>query len=123
MKSLFEQLSGTYSTQNDYLIPNLTLPKNEKNDISIYGQQHLRYLKEYRKLIYINLLTSGKLDEYLYEIDKQVRERFELLVTQMKDTQGITEQLKSENPIKWVGIMNYIRQRTEEIVITELLIS
>lgn len=69
MKSLFEQLSGTYSNQNDYLIPNLTLPENEKNDISIYGQQHLRYLKEYRKLTYINLLTSGKLDEYLYEID------------------------------------------------------
>lgn len=74
-------------------------------------------------MTYINLLTSGKLNEYLYEIDKQVRERFELLVTQMKDTQGITEQLKAENPIKWVGIMNYIRQRAEEIVINELLIS
>lgn len=123
MKSLFEHNGGTYYKQGDHLIPNLALPKSEENDIGIYGQWHLRYLKEYRKLTYINLLTSGKLDEYLYEIDKQVRERFELLVTQMKDTQGITEQLKAENPIKWVGIMNYIRQRAEEIVITELLIS
>ena len=123
MKSLFEQFSGAYHNESDYLIPNLTLPKSEENHIGIYGQRHLRYLQEHRRLTYINLLTSGTLDEYLFEIDKQVRERFELLVTQMKNTQGITEQLKAENPIKWVGIMNYIRQRAEEIVITELLIS
>lgn len=123
MKSLFEQFGGTYHKESDYLIPNLTISESEEINIGIYGQQHLKYLQEYRRLTYINLLTSGKLNEYLYEIDKQVRERFELLVTQMKDTQGITEQLKAENPIKWVGIMNYIRQRAEEIVINELLIS
>lgn len=89
----------------------------------MYGQQHLRYLQEHCKLTYINLLTSGELFEYLADTDKQAQERFELLVTQMKDTQGITEQLKAENPKEWGGIMNCIRQKAKEIVITELLIS
>ncbi len=97
MKSLYEQFGITYCKQGDYLIPNLTLPKNEENDIGMYGQQHLRYLQEHCKLTYINLLTSGELFEYLADTDKQAQERFELLVTQMKDTQGITEQLKAEN--------------------------
>lgn len=100
MKSLFEQLGGTYSKQSDYLIPNLTLPKSEENDIGIYGQQHLRYLQEYRRLTYINLHTSGVLDEYLSEIDKQARERFCRSVKQLKTTPGITEQLKADNPME-----------------------
>lgn len=70
MTSSFEQSGGNYSKQSDYLIPNLTLSKSEENDIGIYGQQHLRHLQEYRKLTYINLLTSGALDEYLFENDK-----------------------------------------------------
>lgn len=123
MKSLFEQNGGTYRKQGDYFIPNLTLLESEENNIGVYEQRHLRYLQEQRRLTYTNLLTSGKLNAYLADIDNQAQERFELLVTQMKDTQGITEQLKAENPIEWVGIMNCIRQRAEVIVITELLIS
>ena len=105
MKSLFEQFGGTYHNESDYLIPNLTLPKSEENDIGIYGQRHLNFLQEYRKLTYINLLTSGTLDEYLFEIDKQTRERFCRIVKQLKTTQGITEQLKAESPIEWVEKM------------------
>ena len=121
MTSLFEQSGGNYSKQSDYLIPNFTLPKSEENDIGIYGQQHLRYLQEYRKLTYINLLTSGTLDEYLFEIDKQARERFCRIVKQLKMTQDITEQLKVDSPIEWVRKMNCIRQQAEEIILNEII--
>lgn len=121
MKSLFEQLGGTYSKQSDYLIPNLTFPKSEENAIGIYGQQHLKFLQEYRRLTYINLLTSGTLDEYLFEIDKQARERFCRIAKQLKTTQGITEQLKVDSPMEWVKKMNCIRHQTEEIVFKELI--
>lgn len=121
MKSLFEQFSGTYHNESDYLIPNLTLPKSEENHIGIYGQRYLRYLQEHCRLIYINLLTSGTLDEYLFEIDKQARERFCRIIKQLKTTQGITEQLKADEPMKWVRRMNCISQQTEEIVLNELI--
>ena len=121
MKSLFEQLSGTYHNESDYLISNLTLPKGKENDIGIYGQLHLRYLQEYRKLTYINLLTSGMLDEYLSEIDNQARERFCRIVKQLKTAQNITEQLKVDNPMEWVKRMNCIRQQAEENVLDELI--
>lgn len=86
MKSLFEQNGGTYCKQSDYLIPNLTLSKSEENDISVYGELHLCYLQEHRRLTYINLLTSGTLNKYLSEIDKQARERFCRIVKQLKTT-------------------------------------
>lgn len=121
MKSLFEQLGGAYSKQSDYLIPNLTLPKSEENHIGVYGQQHLRYLQEYRRLTYINLLTSGELDKYLSEIDKYARERFCRIVKQLEITQGITEQVKADSPMEWVRKMNCIRQEAEEIVLNELI--
>lgn len=121
MKSLFEHNGGTYCKQGDYLIPNLALPKSKENDIGIYGQRHLKYLQKYRKLTYINLLTSGKLDEYLSEIDKQAREHFYQIVKQLKTTQGITEQMKADSSMEWVRRMNCIRQQAEEIVIKELL--
>ena len=120
MKSLFEQLGGTYSKQSDYLITNLTLSKSEENDICVYGELHLRFLQEHRRLTYINLLTSGALNKYLSEIDKQARERFCRIVKQLKTTQGITEQLKADSPMEWVGKMNCIRQQAEEIVLNEL---
>lgn len=101
MESLFEQLGGTYSKQRDYLIPSLILSTKEENDIGIYGKRHLRYLQEYRKLTYINLLTSGMLDEYLTEIDNQACERFSRIVEQMKQAQVMTEQLKENNSIEW----------------------
>ena len=120
MKSLYEQFGGTYHNECDYLIPNLTLPKSEENDIGIYGQQHLRYLQEYLKLTYINLLTNGVLNEYLSEIDNQACERFSRIVEQMKQEQEITEQLKEDNPIEWTRKMNCIRQQVEEIVLNEV---
>ena len=121
MKFLFETLRGTYSKQSDYPIPNLTLSKSEKNDIGIYGERHLQYLQKYRKLTYINLLTSGVLNEYLSEIDKQAQKRFCRIVKQLKTTQGITEQMKADSPMEWVRKMNCIRQQAEEIVLYELI--
>ena len=121
MKSLFEQLGGTYCKQGDYLIPNLALPKSKENDIGIYGQRHLKFLQEYRRLTYINLLTSGTLNEYLSEVDKQARERFCRIVKQLKTTQGITEQLKADSPMEWIRKMNFTRHQAEEIVFKELI--
>ena len=121
MKSLFEQFSGAYYNESNYLIPNLTLPKSEENHIGVYGQRHLRYLQEYRRLTYINLLTSGALNEYLSEIDKQARERFYWIVRQLKTTQGITEQLKANSPMEWVRKMNCIRQQADESVFAEII--
>lgn len=121
MKSLFEQNDGTYRKQGDYLIPYLTLLESDENSIGVYGQRHLNYLQEHRKLTYINLLTSGKLNAYLADIDNLAQERFELLVTQMKNAQCITEQLKADNPMEWVGRMNCIRQQVEELILRELI--
>lgn len=121
MKSLYEQFGGTYRKQGDYLIPNLILSTRKENNIGIYGQQYLKFLQEYRRLTYINLLTSGTLNEYLSEVDKQARERFCRLVKQLKMTQGITERLKVDSPMEWGRKMNCIRQQAEEVVIKELL--
>lgn len=120
MKSLFEQNGGTYRKQSDYLIPNLTFPKSEENAIGIYGQRHLNFLQEHRRLTYMNLLTRGELNEYLFKIDKQARERFCRIVKRLKTTQGITEQMKADSPMEWVKKMNYIRQQAEEIILNEL---
>lgn len=121
MKSLFEQLGGTYSKHRDYLIPSLILSTKEENDIGIYGKQHMRYLQKYRKLTYINLLTSGMLDEYLTEIENQAYERFSRIVEQIKQAQVMTEQLKENNSIEWVKRMNCIRQQADETVLRELI--
>lgn len=121
MKSLYEQFGGTYCKQGDYLIPNLALPKSKENDIGIYGQRHLKFLQEHRRLTYINLLITGKLNEYLYEIDKQAYESFFRIVEQMKRMQGITEQLKEDNSIEWVKRMNCIRQQVDESVFTKII--
>lgn len=121
MKSLYEQFGGTYCKQGDYLIPNLALPKSKENDIGIYGQRHLKFLQEHRRLTYINLLITGKLNEYLYEIDKQAYESFFRIVEQMKRMQGITEQLKENNPLEWTRKMNCIRQQADESVFTKII--
>lgn len=121
MKSLYKQFGGTYCKQGDYLIPNLALPKSKENDIGIYGQQHLKFLQEYRRLTYINLLTSGTLNEYLSEVDKQTRERFCRIVKHLKTTQGITEQMKADSPMEWIRKMNFTRHQAEEIVFKELI--
>ena len=121
-KSIFEQLGGTYEKQGDYLLPCLTLPAEKEQPIGLWGQRHLRYLKEYRRVTYLNLLTSGRLNTYLAEIDKQAEELFFRLVEQMKQAQDITERLKEENGLEWTGRLNNIRACAREIVEEEIII-
>lgn len=106
-KSIFEEMGGTYEKQGDYLIPCLTLPTEKEQSIGLFGKRHLRYLKEYRRITYINLLTSGRLNAYLADIDRQA--------------QGITEQLKAENALEWTGRMNNIRACAMEIINEKLI--
>ena len=102
-KSLFEQVGGTYTQVGDYLLPNLTLTEEAQKSIGIGGQQHARYLKQYHKVDYYNYLTSGKLNAYLADIDKQAEEMFSRLVKDMADKQGIAENLKATDQMAWVG--------------------
>lgn len=102
-------------------LPSLILSNEESKPIGIWGQRHARYLKQNRKVLYMNLLTSGKLNAYLANIDKQAQERFERLMEGMKQTQGITEQLKAENALEWVGRMNNIRACAMEILNEEII--
>lgn len=120
-KSIFEEMGGRYEQQGDYLLPCLTLSTEKETGIGVWGQRHLRYLKEYRRVTYTNLLTSGRLNSYLADIEKQARERFETLAEQMKQAQGITEQLKVENTLEWVGRMNNIRACAMEVVNEEII--
>ncbi|MFQ9586063.1 MAG: TnpV protein [Mediterraneibacter gnavus] len=121
-KTIFEQMGGTYEQQGDYFIPCLTLPTEEQVEIGVWGQRHLRYIKQHHKLRYTNLLTSGKLNGYLAEIDEQAEDMFFRLVKQMAEREGVTEKLKAENQMKWVARMNNIRSRAIEIVNAELVI-
>ncbi len=120
-KTIFEELGGKYERQGDYLIPCLTVPVEEEQPIGTWGQRHLRYLKKYRRVTYLNLLTSGRLNTYLADIDKQAEELFFRLVEQMKQEQGITERLKEENALEWVQRMNNIRACVREIVEKEVI--
>lgn len=116
-----EKTGISYSLQGDYYLPDLILPTKEVKPIGVWGQRHLRYLKEYRRITYLNLLTSGRLNIYLAEIDKQAEEMFFRLVEQMKHVQGITEQLKAENTLEWVGRINNIQACAMEIVNKEII--
>jgi hypothetical protein len=120
-KTIFEELGGRYERQGDYLIPCLNVPAEKEQPIGTWGQRHLRYLKEYRRGTYTNLLTSGRLNTYLADIDKQAQERFERLIEDMKQAQGITEQLKAENALEWAGRLNNIRACAMEIVNSEII--
>ena len=121
MKSIFEQLGGIYHEENGYLIPDLRLPAEEEQPIGIWGQRHMDYLKQYQKVTYTNLLTSGRLNSYLADIDRQAQERFERLIEGMKQAQGVTEQLKAENALEWVGRLNNIRTCAMKIVNEEII--
>lgn len=110
----------TYTNHEGFYLPNLTLPRKEEASFGRYGRLRLKYLKEHRKVLYINLLTSGELTRHLNEIDRQAREMLELLVKQMAQAQGITGQLKSEDQMAWVGAMNNIRSAAEEVVMQEI---
>lgn len=122
-KYIYDERNGLwYELQGDYYIPCLELPaEKEQQPIGLWGRRHLRYLKEHRKVLYTNLLTSGKLNSYLADIDLQASERLERLTEQMKQAEGITEQLKAENTIEWVQKMNNIRYRAEEIIYSEII--
>ncbi len=120
-KSFFEEMGSRYEKQGDYLIPCIALPAEEEQLIGTWGQRHLDYLKQYRKVTYTNLLTSGRLNTYLADIDRQAQERLEWLVEGMKQAQGITEQLKAENALEWTGRMNNIRACAMEIVNEEII--
>ena len=123
-KTIFEEMGGTYVRQGDYNLPCLSLPTEKgSTPVGVWGQRHLRYLKQHRKVLYTNLLTSGKLNSYLADIDKQAEDMFLRLVEQIANREGVTEQLKAENQIEWVGRMNNIRSRAMEIVNAELIYS
>mgnify|MGYP004664218427 FL=1 len=120
-KTLFEQMGGTYTQVGDYLLPNLTLPEEEQKPIGIWGQRHARYLKHHHKVLYMNLLTSGRLNAYLADIDRQAEDMFSRLVKEMAKMQDVTEQLKATDQIVWVGKMNAVRNAAMEIVNKELI--
>lgn len=105
-KSLFEQMGGTYMQQGDYMLPNLILPAEEERPIGIWGKRHVRYLKQYHKVRYFNLLTSGELNCYLTDIDEQAEDMFFRLVKQMAEREGVTEQLKVKDVVWMVGYTN-----------------
>ena len=120
-KSLFEEMGGRYKRQGDYLIPCITLSDEEEQSIGLWGERHLHYLKEYRRGTYINLLTRGRLNTYLADIDRQAEELFFRLGEQMKQAQGITEHLKAENQLEWVQRLSNIRACAREIVEKEII--
>ena len=121
-KYIYDDKNGLwYELQGDYYIPCLILPAEKEQPIGLWGQRHLRYLKEYRRSTYTTLLTSGKLNTYLGDIDEQAQERMERLTAQMKQAEGITEQLKAENAMEWVQKMNNIRHRAEEIIYSKII--
>ena len=122
-KTIFEEMGGTYTQVGDYLLPDLKLPEEEQQPIGVWGMRHKRYLKQNHKVLYTNLLTSGKLDSYLADIDKQAEDMFLRLVEQIANREGVTEQLKAENQIECVGRMNNIRNCATEIVNAELIYS
>ena len=121
MKSLFEQMGGTYRQVGDYLIPNLSLPEKSDYQIGKYGRLRRNYLKEYHPVLYANFLTSGTLHRHLAEIDQACNERMEIIISDMAKQDGVTETLKVADQMEWVRRMNSIRSRAEEIVLTELV--
>ena len=114
---IYDEKNGLwYAKQGEYYLPEFVLPPEEEKPIGIWGQRHLQYLKEHKRLVYINLLTSGRLNEYLASVDEQAEDLFSRLVKEYAERQGVTEQLKAENQLEWVGRMNNIRACVREIV-------
>ena len=121
MKTLFKQLGGTYTMQGDYRLPNLTVEETETRPIGVWGQRRLHYLKHHRKVLYYNLLTSSKLHSHLADIEEQAQDLFSRLVKEYAEKEGITEQLKAIDQLKWVQRMNNIRERVIETVNVKLV--
>lgn len=121
MKSIFEQSGGVYTMQGDYRFPNLTLPAEDERPIGIYGRRRLRYLKQYHKILYYNLLTSGKLHSHLADAEEHAQALFSRLVKEYAEKEGVTEQLKAADQMAWVCRMNNIRERATEVVNSEVV--
>ena len=120
-KTIFEQMGGTYTMQGDYCLPNLTLPIEEEHLIGVWGQRRLRYLKQHHKILYCNLLTSGKLHSHLADVEEEAQLFFLRLGKEYAEKEGITEQLKAKNPMEWVRRMNNIYNRAAETVYADLI--
>ena len=116
MKTIFENIVGSYTQQGDYLLPNLTLPDENQKQIGVWAMRHRRYLKSSHRVLYYNLLTSGKLYNYLADVEERAKSLFEQTVTSLAEQEQITEKLKAENMMLWVQKMNNIRNRATEIV-------
>lgn len=120
--TLFEQLGGTYTQTGDYLLPDLSLPaEKEPGNVGVWALRHKRYLKQHHKVLYYNLLTSGKLDSYLADIEEQAQQLFLRMVKEYAEKEAVTEQLKAADPMVWVRQMNNIRNRATEIVNNEVI--
>lgn len=121
MKSLFEQMGGTYTKVGDYYIPDVTVPDIKEYNIGKYGRLHRNFLKENYPAYYSTLLMTGKLLEHLEKIDCKARNELDRLIPLLAEQQGVTEQLKAENKLKWVGLMNNIKAQVEEIIYAEIV--
>lgn len=121
MKSIYEEADGTYTRQGDYELPNLKVSPEKEIEIGVWGQRYRRYLKQYHKIRYYNLLTSGTLNGHLAEVDQQAERMFQLLVSVLSKQENVTEELKAKHPMEWVQKMNNIRNRAAEIVNSELI--
>lgn len=123
-KTIFEQMGGTYTMQGDYCLPDLTLSPEEERPIGVWGQRRLRYLKQYHKILYCNLLTTDKLYSHLADADveKEAQELFVRLVKEYAEREGVTEQLKAEKPMEWVRKINNIRERVTEAVYSDVVL-
>ena len=121
-KRIYDKKTGIhYELQGDYYLPCLVIPEEEIHTIGIWGRKHQQYLREYRPIIYSDLVLSGKLYGYLSDIDTQARNKLDLLVTQLAEKEGINESLKAQNQLAWIGAMNNIHNRAEEIILRELI--
>ena len=116
MKTIFENIVGSYTQQGDYLLPNLTLSDETENEIGVWGMRHKRYLNSNHRVLYYNLLTSGKLYNYLADVELQAENLFEQTIKSLAEQEQVTEKLKAENMMLWVQKMNNIRNRATEIV-------
>ena len=121
METIFEQMGGTYRQEGDYLIPNLKLPDTEHYQIGKYGYLRKTYLREHRPGLYSTLVLNGTLHRHLAEVDQTCYERLDLLVRQMAEREGVNEALKASDQMVWVGLMNNIRSRAEEIIFAEVV--
>lgn len=120
-KIMFEQMGGTYTQQGDYLLPNLVLPAEDERHIGIWGQRRLRYLKQHHRVLYFNLLTTGKLHSHLADVEEQAQKLFCRLVNEYAGREGVDEHLKGINQMEWVQKMNSIQARVREIVNSDVI--